>query len=313
MATQASAAELIAALGRADGKGEIVDGEIVVMSPAGYAHNRAAGNIYLSLRQYERETRRGRTLSDNAGFVVDLPHRKSFSPDAAFYVGAAPGPASSGGTPLASGRARDSGRSESHLHSPPRPFPRLSPAGYAHNRAAGNIYLSLRQYERETRRGRTLSDNAGFVVDLPHRKSFSPDAAFYVGAALGPGFLQGAPLFAVEVRSPDDYGPEAENAMAAKRADYFAAGTAVVWDVDVLREARIAVYRAAAPELPTLYRRGEAADAERAAADAEPARAARLDLCGRRSLRLAGRPISLTAPYPSGTLSVPVERRVAQW
>ena len=63
MATQASAAELIAALGRVDGKAEVVDGEIVVMSPAGYAHNRAAGNIYLSLRQYERDTRCGVALS----------------------------------------------------------------------------------------------------------------------------------------------------------------------------------------------------------------------------------------------------------
>jgi hypothetical protein len=45
MATQASRAELIAALGRVDSKAEVVDGEVVVMSPAGYAHNRAAGNI----------------------------------------------------------------------------------------------------------------------------------------------------------------------------------------------------------------------------------------------------------------------------
>ena len=112
----------------------------------------------------------------------------------------------------------------------------MSPAGYAHNRAAGNIYVSLRQYERDTRCGVALSDNAGFVVNLPHRKSFSPDAAFHVGPPPGPGFLQGAPVFAVEVRSPDDYGPLAEKAMAAKRADYFASGTAVVWDVDVLRD-----------------------------------------------------------------------------
>ena len=37
--------------------------------------------------------------------------------------------------------------------------------------------------------------------------------------------------------------------MAEKRADYFAAGTQVVWDVDPLAET-IAVYRADAPTQP---------------------------------------------------------------
>lgn len=50
--------------------------------------------------------------------------------------------------------------------------------------------------------------------------------------------------------------------MAAKRADYFAAGTQVVWDVDVLRENLIRAYRPNDPENPTVYRRGENADAE---------------------------------------------------
>jgi Uma2 family endonuclease len=47
-------------------------------------------------------------------------------------------------------------------------------------------------------------------------------------------FIRGTPLFAVEVRSECDYGKAAELAMAAKRADYFEAGTLVVWDVDPL-------------------------------------------------------------------------------
>jgi Uma2 family endonuclease len=50
--------------------------------------------------------------------------------------------------------------------------------------------------------------------------------------------------------------------MAAKRAHYFAAGTTGVWDVDVIREALIRVYRATAPDSPTVYRRGEHAEAE---------------------------------------------------
>jgi Uma2 family endonuclease len=138
----------------------------------------------------------------------------------------------------------------------------MSPTGDLPSRAAAAIYRSLWEYERRTRSGRAYTDNVGFLVDLPRRKSFSPDASFYVGAPAGAKFLQGAPIFAAEVRSEDDYGPAAERAMAAKRADYFAAGTQVVWAVDVLREGLIHAYRATAPDAPTVYRRGERAEAE---------------------------------------------------
>ncbi|HEX6292265.1 MAG TPA: Uma2 family endonuclease, partial [Herpetosiphonaceae bacterium] len=105
-------------------------------------------------------------------------------------------------------------------------------------------------------------DNAGFLVKLAHRQSFSPDAAFYVGAPSGMKFLEGAPVFAVEVRSEGDYGPAAERAIADKRADYFAAGTLVVWDVDLLSDEVVRVHRASEPERATLYRRGQEAEAE---------------------------------------------------
>ena len=78
-------------------------------------------------------------------------------------------------------------------------------------------------------------------------------------------FPEGAPIFAVEVRSENDYGPAAERAMQAKRADYFACGTLVVWDVDLLSTDVIKVYRASDPEHPTIYRRGDMAEAEPAA------------------------------------------------
>ncbi|HEY5906421.1 MAG TPA: Uma2 family endonuclease [Vicinamibacteria bacterium] len=138
----------------------------------------------------------------------------------------------------------------------------MSPAGGVHSNAAGNLYVSLRDYGRRTKRGRAYPDNAGFLVDLPHRKSFCPDASFYAGPPPGPRFLAGAPLLAVEVRSPDDYGPAAEKALAAKRTDYFAAGTKVVLDVEALREVWIHVYHANAPETPATFRRGEVAQAE---------------------------------------------------
>jgi Uma2 family endonuclease len=69
-------------------------------------------------------------------------------------------------------------------------------------------------------------------------------------------------VFAVEVRSENDYGETAEKDMASKRRDYFAAGTLVVWDVDVLKEEVIRVYRASNPEEPQIYRRGEVVEAE---------------------------------------------------
>ena len=138
----------------------------------------------------------------------------------------------------------------------------MSPTGGLPSRAAAAIYRSLWDYERRTRSGRAYTDNVGFLVDLPQRKSFSPDASFHVGPSPGPNFLQGAPIFAAEVRSEDDYGPAAERAMAQKRADYFAAGTQVVWDVDVLREGLIRAYRATEPDPPAIYRRGERAEAE---------------------------------------------------
>lgn len=72
----------------------------------------------------------------------------------------------------------------------------------------------------------------------------------------------GAPVFAVEVRSEGDYGAKAEEKLAAKRVDYFAAGTLVVWEVDLLSDAVVRVYRASQPDHPTIDRRGEVAEAE---------------------------------------------------
>jgi Uma2 family endonuclease len=138
----------------------------------------------------------------------------------------------------------------------------MSPTGDLPSRASGAVHVSLRLYERHRGVGRAYPDNAGFKVNLPHRKSFSPDAAFHVGETAGMKFLEGAPVFAVEVRSEGDYGPKAEEEIAAKRQDYFAAGTQVVWDVDLLGEEVVKVYRAAAPDTPTIYRRGEIAEAE---------------------------------------------------
>lgn len=139
---------------------------------------------------------------------------------------------------------------------------RMSPTGLRPGRAAMAIALSLRAHERHHGGGLAVGDNVGFVVDLPHRQSFSPDAAWYTGPEEGLHFARGAPTFAAEVRSEGDYGPEAEKRLAEKRADYFAAGARVVWDVDLTGEDVVRVYRAQAPHQPAVYRRGESAEAE---------------------------------------------------
>ncbi|CAA9391398.1 MAG: FIG00876449: hypothetical protein [uncultured Rubrobacteraceae bacterium] len=139
---------------------------------------------------------------------------------------------------------------------------RMSPTGGIPGRTSGEIYIALRDYERSGGDGYAFPDNVGFVVDLPRRGSFSPDAAFHTGPLQGGKFMNGAPIFAVEVRSDGDYGARAEREMAEKRADYFAAGTLVVWDVDVLRELVVRVYRAEDPDTPAVYRGGDVAEAE---------------------------------------------------
>ena len=128
--------------------------------------------------------------------------------------------------------------------------------------AGDEIFVSLREYAKRTKIGRAFADNKGFHVNLPHRGSFSPDAAYHTGPRTGMRFLEGAPIFAVEVRSENDYGPAAERAMQEKRADYFACGTQVVWDVDLLSEDVIKSYKASDPGNPVIFRRGEIADAE---------------------------------------------------
>ncbi len=124
---------------------------------------------------------------------------------------------------------------------------RLMLAGGVPGYVGGEIFVGLRNYARRTRRGHAFPDNVGFLIHLPHRRSLSPDAAFYIGPLQGGQFLSGAPVFAAEVRSENDYG---------------AAGTLVVWDVDVLHTEEVRKYTADAPETPTVFRRSDIADAD---------------------------------------------------
>src|SRR4051812_7248927 len=88
----------------------------------------------------------------------------------------------------------------------------MSPTGGRPGRAAGKIFASLNRHEEEHGGGCAFGDNVGFLVDLPNRESFSPDAAWHLSAVqdLDMDFLRGAPVFAAEVRSKNDYGPNAD-------------------------------------------------------------------------------------------------------
>ncbi len=136
----------------------------------------------------------------------------------------------------------------------------MSPRGRKPGRASARICASLLAVEKSAG-GFAYPDNVGFLVDLPHRKSFSPDASFSTEAP-DMDFGKKAPIFAAEVRSENEYVPTAEKEIKAKRADYFATGTLVVWDVDSLNDDVVRVYRANAAEEPTIYRKGNEAEAE---------------------------------------------------
>ena len=132
-------------------------------------------------------------------------------------------------------------------------------------RIAENIFVDLRVFSKSVKRGEVHADGVGFAIpELPSgRESFAPDASYFEGPLPTNlmRFIEGAPTCAIEVRRENDYGSSAEIDIAAKRTDYFHAGTLVVWDVDPEAET-VAVYRASAPDQPVIFRRGDIADAE---------------------------------------------------
>ncbi len=137
--------------------------------------------------------------------------------------------------------------------------------GFRPSRCAASIFRSLDDHAAATGLGMAFTDNLGYAVPelASGRESFSPDASYYLGPlpVEEADFIAGPPTFAVEVRSKGDFGNAAEVALADKRADYFEAGTAMVWDVDYKVEV-VRSYRAEDPDQPTIFGRGQMAHAE---------------------------------------------------
>jgi len=139
----------------------------------------------------------------------------------------------------------------------------IMPTGHRPGLVAGRIFRRLADHA-DAAGGFVYGDNVGFAVPplSTGRESFSPDAAYYTGPppADAMRFVPGPPDFAAEVRSEGDYGPAAEAALAAKRAEYFEAGTAVVWDVDPV--AGVVRSHRAGAAAPVVFGAGSDADAE---------------------------------------------------
>ncbi len=140
----------------------------------------------------------------------------------------------------------------------------IMPTGVLPNIIAKRIVRRLDDYADAIGCGLATTDGGGFSVPMlsSGRQTFAPDAAFYTGPM--PTNLMrcapGPPDFAVEVRSANDYGRGADAEYAAKRDDYFEAGTLVVWDVDPIART-VRRYVAGNPQ-PTLFAAGDEADAE---------------------------------------------------
>jgi Uma2 family endonuclease len=142
---------------------------------------------------------------------------------------------------------------------------RFMPTGDLPGYVGGRIFRKLADHVDALGYGRAWPDGVGFVVPelSSGRESFSPDVAFHKGplANAPMKFVDGAPTFAVEVRSQNDYTPAAEREIVDKRNDYFEAGTLAVWDVDPIAET-VTCYRHDTPDQPISFSRGEIANAE---------------------------------------------------
>lgn len=140
------------------------------------------------------------------------------------------------------------------------------PCGYLPGRIALRVLRSLENATATHDYGEAIAAPTGYAFDPPlpsGRQSICPDASFYTSTfpANPMGFIEGFPVFAVEVRSESDYGPKADREYADKRTDYFAASTRVVWDVDPVAQT-VTSYAATAPTTPVTFGRGSTADAE---------------------------------------------------
>jgi Uma2 family endonuclease len=114
-----------------------------------------------------------------------------------------------------------------------RGVPRVcEPPGGVHGNITGSIVAHLRNHVERLGLGTVLGE-AGYILQRPPDTVRGPDVSFIRLAQLQPDkipeqFIPGAPDLAVEILSPSSRWSEVEG----KIADYFVAGTRLVWVVD---------------------------------------------------------------------------------
>jgi Uma2 family endonuclease len=114
-----------------------------------------------------------------------------------------------------------------------RGVPRVSePPGGLHGKVAGRIVARLGDHVERLGLGTVLVE-AGYLLQRAPDTVRGPDVSYISTARLPPDrvpeqFVPGAPDLAVEILSPHDRWSEVED----KIADYFAAGTRLIWVVD---------------------------------------------------------------------------------
>lgn len=111
----------------------------------------------------------------------------------------------------------------------------VAPPGPQHGSVALRIGAALLTHANERRLGSVLAE-AGFLLGRDPDTVFGPDVSFVRAERIPPSglprqFWVGPPDLAVEVRSPNDTGPEIDR----KVAIYLGAGTSLVWVVDPAR------------------------------------------------------------------------------
>ena len=117
------------------------------------------------------------------------------------------------------------------------------PPGTRHGDIAGRLYLRVANFVEAHRLGVAYPQDTGFLIRSNPDTVLAPDVAFVarerVHLVPSTGYAPLAPDLVAEIRSPGD-GP---SEVLAKVADWYDAGTRLVWVIDPHRR-RAVVYRA---------------------------------------------------------------------
>lgn len=137
------------------------------------------------------------------------------------------------------------------------------PLGVRPGRIIMTVISSLFAYGKHTKIGEVGMSKLAYGVKMlsSGRESFSPEASFYIGPSPEDpmSYIPGPPTFAVELTVRNVLDHRTEKQLAAKRADYFEAGTRVVWEIDLLAR-KIFSYNT--PNMSAIFTTGQIADAE---------------------------------------------------